>query len=280
METQEPPQVNPQTPETPQVSEFASFVKTLRAWSTKNYLIVFLVVMIAYSLYASKKFEAIPLLLVSVGVAAAEDMLIAFGKGEKFYLPTSAIVTGLFVGILLPTSAPLYIAAAVAFVAIISKHFIKIQGRHIFNPAAFGATLAVFAFSNVFHAWWAATSLPLIILFGIFIAWKQKRYTLTPVYLVTYALVSIIILTITGGPIRFYPDIIDESLLFFAFFMLIEPVTAAVSENSRAAQGAIAAIAAVLLLNFAPLKALAAVNVLLGLLIADLFVPLLNRHIR
>ncbi len=280
METPAQPEAQPQI--NPQASEklaIETITKKLRVWNTKNYLMVFLLIMIAYSLYASKKFEAIPILLASVGVAVAEDLLISFGKGEKFYLPTSAIVTGLFVGILLPTSAPLYIAGIVAFVAIISKHFIKLSGRHIFNPAAFGLTVAVFIFGTS-HAWWAATSLPLIVVFGIFIAWKQKRYSTTPAYLLAYVLLSVVVLALLQKPIRLYPDLIDESILFFAFFMLTEPMTSPFSEKSRAVYGVIAGAAGVFLLNFSPIQTLAAVNVLLGLLIANLFVPILNKYIK
>ena len=61
--------------------------------------------------------------------------------------------------------------------------------------------------------------------------------------------------------------------------MLTEPITSPFTEKSRAVYGAIAAVAAVFLLNFAPLKVLAAVNVLLGLLIADMFVPILNKYV-
>src|SRR3989338_5470017 len=108
-------ETEPQKPEAqPQItspeSQISVFEKKLRAWSTKNYLIIFLLIMAAYAIFTSKKFEVLPIILTAVFVAVAEDLLLSYAKGEKLFFPTSAIVTGLFVGTLLPTHSILYVA--------------------------------------------------------------------------------------------------------------------------------------------------------------------------
>ncbi len=147
----------------------------------------------------------------------------------------SSYITALILALILPPPKNLHefaLIAAAAIAAIASKYILTLHKSHIFNPAAVGAFLA----GEIFHkypSWWVGTKFitPLVVIGGILILRKMKRFTLIGIFLAVY-LLYLIFGTSSGGDLHFlWLEIISTPLLFFAVVMLIEPQTSPAAKN-------------------------------------------------
>lgn len=122
------------------------------------------------------------------------------------------------------------ILAVAGFIAMASKYVLVIIRRHVFNPAAIGAFSAGLLF-DYFPSWWVGTAslMPLVLLGGLLILRKLKRFAMAGTFLAVYiAVFSFNVLS--GGSLADVADglrlsLVSTALLFFAFIMLIEPLT-------------------------------------------------------
>lgn len=143
----------------------------------------------------------------------------------------SGLITAL---ILYLTLAPgddlieLFKIALVGAMAMASKYVLVWRGRHIFNPAAVALTLGtVLGLSAAF--WWVATPLllPIVLIAGLIIVAKTRRYAMVGVFLGVAIVVSTLVALSTGYPIldALALDVLSGPLVFFAAVMLTEPLT-------------------------------------------------------
>ena len=193
------------------------------------------------------------LVLIPVVTQAADVIIKRMRFGKLSYSP-SATITGLILAMVLP-SVPVYVQIIVGLVAIIQKHIIRISGRHIFNPAAFGLLFAWIVFGNA-PAWWAAAT-PAVFLF-LFSDYLIGRLPLSMTfYLVYVALVSGFSYFTIGV---FSLGILSYPLLFFAAVMVVEPRTSTVTKKGMVMEGALLALGISIIQQFVPI---------------DLFIPML-----
>lgn len=235
-----------------------------RAWSSvtiADQMIISLLVVTAYNLYTFGLSNLLPVAVLPI-TAVALDLLITYAKERHIFRPKSALITGLILGLIVQGSPMLL--AAIAAAAVLSKHIIKIKGRHVFNPANLALFLALFL--PVSQSWWGLSNLLLVAVFGILIVAKLKMYHLVLPFLALHAVLMLVALADIG---QLASHIASGSLLFFAFYMLIEPVTSPARMKGRIVFGLLAgAFAAVLYVIWLP-------AMLIGsLFFADLFVPL------
>ncbi len=221
----------------------------------KSYMIIILSAIAAITMAVQNAFHSqvilIPLLASLIDVAAN------YAKLRKIILPSSAVVSGLLLAIVLEP-IPVGMQAVSALIAVLSKHIIKWKGGHIFNPAAF--SMVAMSLLGVHTAWWGA-SLPIIAI-GLFIPYYQHRLQMTAAFLATYfAMVSVT---------SFFA--LDYAAVFFAFFMLLEPKTSPYRKKACIMFGAFAAIIA-FLLN--PVQGID--KFVLALVIMNAFTDYLNR---
>jgi ferredoxin-NADP reductase len=144
---------------------------------------------------------------------------------------SSTVITALLLLFILPpstTAAGLGVLALAAFLAVLSKYLLAFRKRHIFNPAAMGAFLVGLTGLG-FSAWWVATPplLPFVAVAGFLVLWRTRRIPLALVFIVV-ATLNIAARTALGG--FGFVDGISTALLslpvvFFACFMLDEPLT-------------------------------------------------------
>ena len=90
-------------------------------------------------------------ILISLLVCAVLEVGIAFWRQHVLMWPASALITGNGVAFVLRVPGTQHgdwwslhgwwIFAATAAVSLLSKHVIRLQGRHIFNPSNFGLVL-------------------------------------------------------------------------------------------------------------------------------------------
>jgi ferredoxin-NADP reductase len=147
----------------------------------------------------------------------------------------SAIITGLLLffimkpGVVVGDLAAVAVAAAVAA---LSKYLLAVRGRHVFNPAAIGAFVATLTGLGVSYWWVGSGALFWFVLAaGLVLVWRLRKTAMAALFLVAVGAVMVPMLVSTGMEV---PDALATPLLstaavFFAAFMLTEPLTLAPS---------------------------------------------------
>ncbi len=211
--------------------------------------------------------------LIAVITTTILDATINYSKSKKFEFPQSALISGLFIGGLLTQNLQWYIYVLAGVIAISSKHLIKFQQRHIFNPANFGVLLVSIIF-GVSHTWWISSPLLLVLIFGIFIIWRLRRFDLTVSFLVSYYLINSVIGLSQGTQFsEIYYTILNGGVIyFFSMFMLIEPRTNPAARKQRIIYGVFVAVLFIVFSSFVPRHDLP-----LALAVGNIFVPILNK---
>jgi ferredoxin-NADP reductase len=144
---------------------------------------------------------------------------------------SSTAITALLLLFILPPSLDLLNLGGVALaavVAVLAKYLLAWRGRHIFNPAAIGAFVAVLTGLTI-SAWWIATPvmLPFVAVGGFLVLFRTRRFPIAIAFIVVAGANIVIRNVIFGSP---FTDALGVALLsspivFFACFMLDEPLT-------------------------------------------------------
>lgn len=153
--------------------------------------------------------QALPPVLATVSF----DALLRYFKLKKLVILPSAVITGLIIGLVAQFGEDPLTLFLIGAAAVLSKFIIKMDGRHIFNPAGTGLLFGSLFLSS-HPSWWAGGGN-----FWIFFIWipilmyKMRRWSpmagfLAPAFLI-------------GGPVI----LTSSSALFFTSVMLIEPKT-------------------------------------------------------
>ena len=210
---------------------------------------------------------------IAVITTALLDLLVEYFKSKKFQFPQSALISGLFIGGLLTQNLQWYIYVLAGAIAILSKHLIKFRQRHIFNPANFGILTVSIIFGSA-HAWWISSPLLLVLIFGIFIIWKLRRFDLAISFLVSYYLINSVIGIYRGAQFSeiYYMIINGGVVYFFSMYMLIEPKTNPSGRKQRIIYGSLIAALFIVFGFFIPQHDLP-----LALAVGNIFVPVLNK---
>ncbi|WP_445996187.1 FAD-dependent oxidoreductase [Okibacterium fritillariae] len=216
-------------------------------------LFALLAVTLIFSVLSPDLISFDPLVLLGSAAAAVLTCLVA---GRVFGLlfrvrpqDGSAIITGLLLFFILqPSLEPAGLGGIVlaGAVATASKYALAVRGRHIFNPAAFGAFFVTVTAIDP-SIWWVATTplLPFVAIGAFLILYRTRRLGIGGWFI----LVSLVIVTIrlllfgqdVGGAVG--TALASYPIIFIAGFMLSEPLTL---PPRRWQQFVVATIAAVL----------------------------------
>ncbi len=241
---------------------------SIRRVNLKIYVIVFLSLLAVWEMARSGWGRGLPPLLVAIGSAALLDLVIHYFNQGRLFLPLSALVTGLLVGSILSPDERLWVVALAAAAAITSKHLIRIRGRHIFNPAIFGLLVA----SLLFHSplvWWGSSNFWAVLVFGLVIAARFRRFHLLFAYAIPFALLMTWYARINDYPVWAHIMFLN---FYFLVFMVVEPKTSPRRRNGRIIYGAATAGLTFFFFHVLPEYDAA----VLGLATANLAVPALN----
>lgn len=250
------------------------FKSAMSKFTIYQYLSAFLIILtLASAFFYDFGISSLIPVLIAVLTAAILDLLIDYFWSKTWEIPYSALISGIFIGGLLTQNLSWHIYVIAGIIAIVSKHLIKVNHRHIFNPANLGILL-VFLIFKAPNTWWISSPFYLVILFGLFILWKLKRFDLGLSFLLTYYLVHFYLLLRDVSPLQHFSNLVAQSgtVLFFAMFMLIEPKTNPAAKRQRIFYGILVAFMLVGIEIYNPVFGIPFV-----LAVANLFVPLLNR---
>ncbi len=148
----------------------------------------------------------------------------------------SPLITGLSLSLLLRGDA-LWVPALAAVVAITSKFLIRINGKHLFNPAAFG--IVVLLASG--HAWvspgqWGQTTLLIagLVFLAILVLARADRLDIAIAFLTAYAALLAARAGWLGDPVAIpLHQLQNGALLIFTFFMITDPRSTPDARSAR-----------------------------------------------
>ncbi|MBU0548221.1 MAG: RnfABCDGE type electron transport complex subunit D [Candidatus Omnitrophica bacterium] len=190
-------------------------------------------------------------------------------KVRNLSISESSVISALIIGFVLASDNPWWIIVLASLFAISSKHLIRFNKKHVFNPAAFGIFLSILLFGA--NTQWKGTFFWYIILpIGLYFTYKIRKLELIIGYLITalglfgiQAVLNKVLLINIFGYLSY----------FYVFIMLIEPKTTPIKPLAKLAFGIGAAA-----LIFTFIQAQVRFDPELAtLLILNLFVPLLNK---
>ncbi|MGM1016852.1 MAG: FAD-dependent oxidoreductase [Actinomycetota bacterium] len=150
----------------------------------------------------------------------------------------SSLVTSLILLFVLRPGLDLAVLGGVALagaLASVSKYLIVWRGRHILNPAAFGAAVVTIAGLGTTSAWWVGTpvlAIPVILL-GLAVLWRTEKIRVVLVFLVIAVATALVRQLVQAQQAGFEFVLVDAlsfavlqtPFLFLGAFMLSEPLT-------------------------------------------------------
>lgn len=156
-------------------------------------------------------------------------------------LESSLITAAILLFVVRPTVEPLGLAGLVlaGVAASLSKYVLAWRGRHIFNPAATGATVltivGIWAPDLGASAWWVGSPWlagPVLVL-GILLLARTERFAIVAVFWLVAAVVAFVRTTVQFQAAGFPVDVpavlvqvaFSSPFLFLGAFMLSEPLT-------------------------------------------------------
>lgn len=145
--------------------------------------------------------------------------------------------------------------AIAGLAAAASKYLLAVRGRHIFNPAAFGAVAATLLGFGA-AAWWAANPamLPVVLLATILILFRTRKFPMGAVFLALA--VGILVARLAAGgtdPITALQLVfVSYPLLFLLGFMLTEPLTLPPRQWQQLLVAAVVAVVLALQISIPP----------------------------
>lgn len=221
-------------------------------------------------------------LVVSLGLILLPAYVVDRMFGRMFKVPTnmdSALITSLILFLIIQpadsvaTGMALVLAGAAASA---SKFLLTWKGKHVFNPAAFGA--ALLSLSSLQAAtWWIGSSLfwPFTAVLGLLVIRKVRRFPLV----ITFGIVSVVFQTFLflhgqqdlGTSMKH--ALFASPIIFLASIMLTEPATMPPRRNLQMLFGAAVAVLYIGAWRIGPLVIYPEVALLLGNIFAFVISP-------
>ena len=160
----------------------------------KGLLIIVLAILLVLASFGGSIERFAPGLAGAVAAAALIDVLILRKRHNAWEFPSGAVLTGLFVAMVLSPFEPWYVAATTSAVAIVSKYIFRTRSANVFNPAALALVAAFYVFDTG-QSWWGAlpdmtplVGLAALFATGIFITDRVNKMPLVLVFLGSYYL--------------------------------------------------------------------------------------------
>lgn len=188
--------------------------------------------------FFSIDFGAKPLYSVlAIAAALLTQIFCTLISGSRRIDLRSALVTGLSLSLLLRADAA-WLPALAGVVAIASKFILRIDGRHIFNPAGFAIVLLLSLSSGVWISpgqWgtslWLAT---LLVFLALLVLQAAQRSDIALFFLGAHGALLLARASWLGDPLAIpLHQMQSGSLLIFAFFMISDPKTTPDSRVAR-----------------------------------------------
>ena len=231
-------------PQHPALSAVRRFFAT-----PKGLLTILLTILVAIAAPSEGVARLAPGLASAIAAAALLDALVLRVREQSWTFPSGAILSAMFVAMVLSPHEPWHVTMATSLVAVASKYLVRGRSANVFNPAA----LAIVATARIFgtgQSWWGAlpdahpAAVLVLMAFGIFITDRVNKMPLVVSFLGVY----FSLFTITAfaadpaGVAEIFRAPDAHAVLFFAFFILTDPPTSPVKYADQVFCGALVAV--------------------------------------
>lgn len=194
-------------------------------------------------------------LLILVAASAASGWALARAFGTRAHLESTLITALLLWFLYWPQQGiQLIWLAAAAVLANLSKYLFAWRGRHIFNPAAAGVVLLMLIqhlpgidpAQRLMTTWWVASRplLPLVVVTAFLVLRRTRHLSLGLVFVVVAA--GLAITSSLSQDVTLQAALegafVSSPIIFFAGFMLSEPLTLPPRRNQQLLAAAVAGV--------------------------------------
>lgn len=212
-------------------------------WIVLTFLMSFMVYA-TVSPHFSRQFSQFAVALIgSVGL----EMLIMVYYHRKWMFPLSAIITSF--GIYFICDSPtIWVYFVTALVSIACKNFMRINGKHIFNPNNLGVVMMTLLFptyvTTIAGRWGGNLYLSILIAcLGTFLVYRAQRLILTLTFVGTFIAGAFARSAITGGKIEIIlGPMFGPGFQLFIFYMITDPQTTPKSWKQQISFGVVLGI--------------------------------------
>ncbi|CAN5212811.1 hypothetical protein BH09BAC5_BH09BAC5_24640 [soil metagenome] len=215
--------------------------KNAIAWfksDARHYQILFQLSFLLYGIFALNwEISLLRFNLVILSCLGIQALFIVF-KTKDWTGLKSALITSFSLCLMLEANSTWTFVVA-GILAISSKFFLKINGKHFFNPANFGimVTLLITGDAWLSPGQWGSNAILLFLVgcTGLVVLLKVKRLDTAFAFLISFLGLSFIRNNLyLGWPIDFFwHQFSTGSLLLFAFFMITDPKSTPSSKKGR-----------------------------------------------
>jgi Na+-translocating ferredoxin:NAD+ oxidoreductase RnfD subunit len=197
----------------------------------KRQMLAIFAILLAAAVPVSGGLGLLPNLLAALIPACLIDGLWLSIESRRWRFPTSAVLSSLFVFIILSTDESWLVVAWTSSFAVLAKRIVRTDREHIFNPAALALVWAPIAFGSG-ESWWGALGdmpwlwIGLLIVLGTLLVDVLNKWPLVLTFLIGYF--SFFALASTANPTgvaEMFRQPFVQAALFLAFFMLTDPPT-------------------------------------------------------
>jgi len=193
----------------------------MRSFSIKTKLIIFLA---GFAVFLSVKDKDVAFLLMAIIAlisAIITDLSFCYFKYRSFHISESSVISALIIGFVLASDNSWWVIVLASLFAISSKYLIRLNRKHVFNPAAFGIFWSILLFGA--NTQWKGTFLWFILLpIGLYFTYRIRKLELIIGYLITALGLFGIQAALNKGSLI---NIFGYLSYFYIFVMLIEPKT-------------------------------------------------------
>jgi Na+-translocating ferredoxin:NAD+ oxidoreductase RnfD subunit len=237
--------------------------------SVKTQLILFL---ICFAIFlAVKDRDGWFLVAASIAVvsAVAGESAFLYITSKVLRITESSIITGLIVGFVVSSDEHLWKLALTALAAILLKHVIRFQKKHLFNPAVLGIFLAI-VLLHVSTQWKGTYAWYILLPAGLYFARTIRKLEI----IAGYGVVALLLFGVqTAGQKLPLWHIFGYVSYFYIFIMIIEPKTTPMRRLGKLIFGSVVACLVFILTE----KGVRFDAELFSLLAVNAAVPLLNK---
>ena len=183
----------------------------------------------------------------AAGLATQAFWLKRLGLQQKGFL--SAVVTCCGLSLLLRSDA-LWVHPLAAMLAMSSKFVLRVNGKHLYNPANLGVIAAITLFPGTWVSsgqWGNDLALAVwLVALGSVVTMRARRLDISWVFLAAFlGLVALRIVWLGQSWAIWWHQLGNGALLLFAFFMISDPMTIPNHRHARIAYALIVAASAI-----------------------------------
>jgi enediyne biosynthesis protein E5 len=183
----------------------------------------------------------------AAGIATQSFWLKRLGLQQKGFL--SAVVTCCGLSLLLRSDA-LWVHPLIAVLAMSSKFVLRIQGKHLYNPANLGVIVAITLLPGTWVSpgqWGNDLALAVwLLMLGTVVTQRARRLDISWIFLLTFlGLVALRVLLLGQSWAIWWHQLGNGALLLFTFFMISDPMTIPNRRGPRIAYAVIVALGAI-----------------------------------